>query len=122
MPKTFVDAITITRHLGIRYLWIDSLCICQDDSEDWARESSRMCEVYRNAHVVIAANRSIDSEGGCFHLRQPRRSAVIDLGPLRKGVCATLLPLSEQQVLGDSAMHRIETTIFKGEPLASRGW
>lgn len=81
-----------------------------------------MCEVYNNAHVVIAANRSMDSEGGCFDLRQPRRQALIDLGPLKKDIYATLLPLSEQQVLGDSAVHRIETTIFKGEPLASRGW
>lgn len=83
-----------------------------------------MCEVYNNAHVVIAANRSINSEGGCFHLRQPRRQALIDdLGSMGgKGIYATLLPLSEQQVLGDSAIHKIETTIFKGEPLASRGW
>jgi hypothetical protein len=31
LPKTFQDAINITRMLGIRYLWIDSLCIIQND-------------------------------------------------------------------------------------------
>jgi Heterokaryon incompatibility protein (HET) len=31
LPKTFRDAIQITPHLGLRYLWIDSLCIVQDN-------------------------------------------------------------------------------------------
>lgn len=46
LPQTFQDAITITRRLGLRYLWIDSLCIIQDSTEDWARESSMMGLVY----------------------------------------------------------------------------
>lgn len=41
LPKTYLDAITITRHLGLRYIWVDALCICQDDADDWARESAR---------------------------------------------------------------------------------
>jgi Heterokaryon incompatibility protein (HET) len=40
LPPTFQDAIFVTRHLGIRYLWIDSLCIVQDDHEDWAVQAS----------------------------------------------------------------------------------
>jgi hypothetical protein len=35
LPKTFRDAVTVTRSLGLRYLWIDSLCIRQDDKEHW---------------------------------------------------------------------------------------
>jgi hypothetical protein len=34
LPKTFQDAITFTRGLQIRYLWIDSLCTIQDDIDD----------------------------------------------------------------------------------------
>jgi hypothetical protein len=49
LPKSFHDAITITRILGIRYIWIDSICICQDDGEDWERESSKMTSIYRNS-------------------------------------------------------------------------
>jgi hypothetical protein len=41
-PKTFRDAINITRALGVPYLWIDSLCIIQDDQEDWKQESRLM--------------------------------------------------------------------------------
>jgi hypothetical protein len=40
--RNFQHAISITRRLGYRYLWIDSLCIIQDSAEDWARESAQM--------------------------------------------------------------------------------
>ena len=39
LSKTFQDAITTTQELGIRYLWIDSICILQDDKEDWEVQS-----------------------------------------------------------------------------------
>lgn len=79
IPKTLQDAVAITRRLGLEYLWIDSLCICQDDAEEWARESARMINVYANAHIVIAANHAENSSIGCFHNRQPRPVANIVL-------------------------------------------
>lgn len=114
-PKTFVDAITITRHLGLRFIWIDSLCICQDDAQDWARESARMCDVYSNAHLVIAANRAPDSNGGCFHVREPRPKSVIDLPGQNHQVHATLLYPSDQHASFKS-QDRFD------EPLSQRGW
>src|SRR6202012_6120807 len=45
-PFTFRHALEITRALGIRYIWIDSLCILQDDKQDWERESARMGDIY----------------------------------------------------------------------------
>ena len=66
LPKTFRDAVTITRNLGIRYLWIDSLCIIQDSEEDWIRESSRMGRIYRDAAVTIFAEVADGDDGGCF--------------------------------------------------------
>ena len=66
IPKTFQDAIRFNRHLGIRYLWIDSLCIIQQDSDDWARESAKMCDVYENAYVTIAASSASNSTQGLF--------------------------------------------------------
>src|SRR5277367_4028126 len=63
-PKTFQDAITVTRALGIRYLRIGSLCIVQDDPLDWASESSRMADVYNYAFLTIAAAYSSDSYSG----------------------------------------------------------
>ena len=55
LPANFRDAIITTRRLGYQYLWIDSLCIIQDSADDWAVESAKMDEVYRNADLVIAA-------------------------------------------------------------------
>jgi hypothetical protein len=71
LPNTFRDAITITRTLGIRYLWIDSLCIIQDDANDWEKESAVMGQIYAHSYLTIAAAASIDSSGGCF-LQRPR--------------------------------------------------
>lgn len=64
LPRSFQDAVTVTRNLGIRYLWIDSLCIVQDDTLDWQRESSKMAAYYSNAYLVIAAAQAGDPTQG----------------------------------------------------------
>ncbi|KAF2083428.1 HET-domain-containing protein, partial [Saccharata proteae CBS 121410] len=64
LPKTFQDAVVITRTLGIQYLWIDSLCILQDFEDDLRRESSQMGEVYSNAMCNLAATGARDSAEG----------------------------------------------------------
>jgi hypothetical protein len=66
LPRTFQDAITITRAIGVRYLWIDSLCIVQDDKDDWWREAKTMGLVYEQATLTIAASGALDSRAGCF--------------------------------------------------------
>ncbi|KAH8627219.1 hypothetical protein IG631_16987 [Alternaria alternata] len=53
MTPTTKDAIAITRAIGLRYVWIDALCIIQDDEDDWLHESSRMNLVYRHAFVTL---------------------------------------------------------------------
>lgn len=69
LPRTFQDAVQITRALGIRYLWIDSLCIIQDDDLDWQSESAKMADIYLGSCLTIAATGSTDSTGGCFFKR-----------------------------------------------------
>ncbi|KAM0429640.1 hypothetical protein ACHAPT_006245 [Fusarium lateritium] len=71
MAKTFQDAVTITRKLGIRYIWIDSLCIIQDDTEDWEIEAAKMASIYNGAELVLAATGSADGSGGCLFQREP---------------------------------------------------
>ncbi|KAF7889740.1 uncharacterized protein EAF02_002155 [Botrytis sinoallii] len=70
LPKTFQDAIMIARALEIRYIWIDSLCIIQGNSDDWDKEAIRMASVYSNSYLNIAATGSRDSRGGCFYSRK----------------------------------------------------
>ncbi|KAI7364257.1 hypothetical protein KC357_g8580 [Hortaea werneckii] len=64
LPRTYRQAIHLARQLGIIHLWIDALCIVQDDDEDWTRESSRMAEIYSGAYVVFVAAAAADVEGG----------------------------------------------------------
>lgn len=65
----FSDAIEITRNLGVRYLWIDSICIIQGDAVDLKTEVNRMRQVYRNSFCNLAAAVSINWEGGLFRER-----------------------------------------------------
>lgn len=45
-PATVRDAIVAAQSLGFRYIWIDSLCIIQDDPQDWMREAEKMADIY----------------------------------------------------------------------------
>ncbi|KAH6847555.1 heterokaryon incompatibility protein-domain-containing protein [Chaetomium sp. MPI-CAGE-AT-0009] len=64
LPKTFRDAVTVCRALGIEYLWIDSLCIIQDDSKNWEKEALRMADIYSNSVVTISADDAEDATEG----------------------------------------------------------
>jgi hypothetical protein len=64
LPKTFQDAVTATRKLSIQYLWIDALCIIQNDEEDWNKEALKMGDIYRNSFCTIAAHTAVDNESG----------------------------------------------------------
>ena len=66
LTKTFREAIEVARRLEVEYIWIDSLCIIQDDQTDWITESARMSNVYQRATCNIAATASRDGDGGLF--------------------------------------------------------
>jgi len=69
LPPTFQDSVKITRGLGIRYLWIDALCIVQDDAKDWKREAVRMAHVYQNSCLTISATWADSPKRGLFSSR-----------------------------------------------------
>jgi hypothetical protein len=64
LPRTFKDAILITRGLGHRYLWIDSLSIIQDDEADWEREGGQMDSIYGASLLTITASSAASSLDG----------------------------------------------------------
>jgi hypothetical protein len=66
LPKTYQDLMVIARTLKVRYVWIDALCIIQDDAQDWAREASKMCSVYENAYITVSADCSPGVHHGIF--------------------------------------------------------
>jgi hypothetical protein len=67
MPVAFKDLITLSRELGIRYLWIDALCIIQDDETDWRKEAALMKDVYANAYLTVAASSIESPHEGFLH-------------------------------------------------------
>ena len=69
LPRTFKDAVVCAYRLGIRYLWIDCLCIIQDSKSDWLQQSAFMAEIYSNAFVNFAATASSSCDGGLFRSR-----------------------------------------------------
>ena len=75
LSNTFRDAVEVARQINVRYLWIDSLCIIQNDLADWEKESAKMGSYYSNALFNIAAVSSSDGSGGLFTSRNPRQIA-----------------------------------------------
>src|SRR2546423_1075736 len=56
LSPTFRDAVQVAQSLGIRYLWIDSLCIIQDSLEDKNRELPKMAGIFANSLLTIAGS------------------------------------------------------------------
>ena len=117
MPKSFLDAIKIAKSLGLKYLWIDSLCILQSgegSEEDWILHVADMSLVYANCTVNISIDRARNPDEGAFTHRDPLRIQRCDIW--RQGIGSpkspyTVTPLS---TCGHAALKRL--------PLASRAW
>jgi hypothetical protein len=73
LSKTFREASILTRELGIGYIWIDSLCIVQDDVEDWAREASHMAEIFLHPYLTIGATGAKNGAGGLLNRNKIHR-------------------------------------------------
>jgi hypothetical protein len=71
LPKTILDAIEITQHLGYSYLWVDALCIVQDSEEPDGGEIAVMGRIYQNSEVTIIAASAASSNDGFLKDFQP---------------------------------------------------
>lgn len=72
IPRTFRDAIKVTRALGIQYIWIDSVCIIQNSSDDWEKEAANMHSVYENSYLTIGATSAPGPNGGLYLRNQSK--------------------------------------------------
>ncbi|TGO39312.1 hypothetical protein BHYA_0056g00230 [Botrytis hyacinthi] len=111
LPKTFEDAITITQKLGVNFLWINSLCIIQNDDDDWQKEAALMSSVYGGSVITIAASSARDSTEGCF-LKPPNFSG---------GVRARITDDGHQRVQNFLTMHEYESSTLRAH-LGTRAW
>lgn len=69
LPKTIADAVKVSEAFGIKHLWVDALCIIQDDGADKATEIGQMSQIYRHATVTILASRANSTSEGFLHCR-----------------------------------------------------
>jgi hypothetical protein len=64
LSKSIQEAVWLTRQLGILFLWVDALCIIQDDPEDMQREIRKMGNIYAKATLVISASTAENAAQG----------------------------------------------------------
>lgn len=117
LPQTFQDAILVTRALGVRYLWIDSLCIPCSITE-WQRSSPQAGSVYANAYLTISATGAGNALGGLLFPRPERVYIQIPYkadGGLAGNVSVSSLSL-DREVL------RNEYLNMEDEPISSAVW
>lgn len=111
-PRVFREAVHIARRLEIRYMWIDALCIKQDDLDDWKAESVVMDLVYSNSYLNISATLSEDGTESLF----------------QQSGWDTLLPTFIELDFDDTTEHFyvFDDDIWNDEieaaPLNTRGW
>jgi hypothetical protein len=79
LPRSFIDAIRITKTLGYKLLWIDSLCIIQDSPDDMIQELRIMGAIYQGSDLTIAAADAIDSHHGILTPRPPQNCSSVRL-------------------------------------------
>ena len=113
LPKTFQDAIIVAQNLGVRYLWIDSLCIIQDSNKDWQHESALMAEVYRNGTCNLSAAQASDSSEGLFLKHNPGFTKLIK---------ARFATNEKGFVMHGFWPENIWNNGLRGSPLMRRGW
>lgn len=83
LPQTFKDFVKVAWRFGIRYIWIDCLCIIQDSHNDWVTEAATMRYVYANSACNIAASAALCPQDGLFCTRDPQ--------DIRPGIIETTL-------------------------------
>lgn len=128
LAKSFQDAIKITRSLGIRYLWVDCLCIIQDSTTDWLEQSKKMASVYSHATLTIYATTSPISRHGIL---TPTNSSMIKEMPFTQPVYVSAYKASaptdsEAQLelvhAEEDDMEEEPVDLAMHSVLASRGW
>ncbi len=113
LPKTIADASFVTRKLGFRYLWVDALCLMQDDPDEMLSECGQMDKIFSGASLNLAATASKDCQGGLFYSRN-----VAALQPC-------VIEVSGSDIL-PGTYYCLRSTIWQDlidrSPLAKRAW
>ncbi|KAK1749803.1 heterokaryon incompatibility protein-domain-containing protein, partial [Echria macrotheca] len=113
LTKTFREAVSVCRSLGIWHLWIDSFCIIQDSPEDWRDQAAQMADIYENAFLTIAASWAPDGSHGLFS----------DVPPMYHGYEVPGYPdVYVREAIADMPSSSTTSEGSRDWPLLRRGW
>jgi hypothetical protein len=118
-PETLQDAIWIAKRLKFEYLWIDSVCIVQDDEADWAEQSAEMTNIYAGAKLNISASSCENSEQGFLQKTRQHGNQIGRVLVERMDTSGTVL---EQDLLNLHIGTPVNVLDLDDKTLASRGW
>lgn len=92
MSPVMRDAVKTCRAVGVRYLWIDAVCIIQNSKVDWEEQSTQMAPIYTDSYFTICAV----SSSSCLE-------GFLEASPEREGfrIC---IPYTLPQVPGGSTV------------------
>ena len=113
LPLSYKEAILVCQVLEISYIWIDSLCIIQDNKDDWTREAAMMHDVYQNSILNICASAAAESSEASFQCRDT--SLIV---PLEVDLALTGAEMRRYQLV--SSEHLQNDISYS--PLRSRAW
>jgi hypothetical protein len=121
LPRMYKDAISVCQYLGIRYLWIDSLCILQDSKEDWLWESTQMSAYYGHCYICIAATNLTSPDGSLSLVDRPE--AVSANGVDARGAVYSIFAYPSDNLDKLPHFSRAEAdTLDQHFPLMRRAW
>ncbi|KAF5530635.1 het domain-containing protein [Fusarium mexicanum] len=101
LPETLEDAVRISRNLDFKFIWIDALCIVQDDESDWVEQSALMADIYRYSSLNLCAADAAGCGSGMVEMAAPHLMEI-----------ATTTTQSEDAGLA-------ETVVLVGSPIST---
>ncbi|KAI0600392.1 HET-domain-containing protein [Biscogniauxia sp. FL1348] len=114
LPATLRDAVHICRNLGFKFIWIDALCIVQDDENDWAEQSAQMVDIYRQSSLNLCAADSAGCGSGMVEMAAPHLMEIAAATAQSTGLTETVVLVG-----GPIAICMIDVSDCG---LQSRGW
>jgi hypothetical protein len=117
LPLSLREAVALTAALSLRYLWVDCLCIVQDDAADWQHESGKMSEIYRGALLTISATFAENSRVGCGLARVLSPATHFKTVPVDADTTSLIVPVRTDLVSGPE-----HGNISQKAPVNKRAW
>jgi hypothetical protein len=119
LPLTIQNTVDICRAIGIRYLWVDALCIIQDSEDDWKTEAAKMASIYARSYITIAADSGRTANDGCFAIRSP---VIVEIPSTLSDGRNSVLYLPFGDFFGSLPREVRPVWNLWKEPLCQRGW